>query len=136
MCNEYESNPTLTNCTFNDNSHYGLYNYADSNPTVTNCIMWSDAPDEIGGSGNPVVTFSDIQGGWPGEGNIDKKPRFVSGPLGDYYLSHKKAGQDKNSRCRNAGDGTAKELGLKKYTTRTDHKKDRKRVDMGYHYPR
>jgi len=36
----------------------------------------------------------------------------------------------------NAGDGTAKELGLKKYTTRTDHKKDRRRVDMGYHYPR
>ena len=136
----YESTPTLTNCTFSDNSADdgggGMYNYGDDSPTLANCILWGDTPNEIGGSANPVVTFSDVQGGWPGEGNIDKDPRFVTGPLGDFYLSQKRAGQDKNSPCVNKGDGTAKELSLKKYTTRTDHKKDRKRVDMGYHYPR
>jgi predicted outer membrane repeat protein len=131
--------PEIMNCLFTRNSADqggGLYNYA-STPTITNCILWGDTPDEIEyKQASPKVSFSDIQGGWPGLGNIDKKPRFVTGPLGDFYLSHKKAGQNKNSRCINAGDGKAKKLGLKKTTTRTDGQKDKKAVDMGYHYPR
>jgi len=129
----------ITNCTIaaNTANEGGGGISCSGTPPITNCILWGDTPDEIYvKGGNPVVTYCDIQGGWPGTHNIDADPRFVTGPLGDYYLSHKRAGQDKNSPCRNAGDGTAKELGLKKTTTRTDGKKDKRAVDMGYHYPR
>jgi len=134
------ANPNIFDCTITDNEADdggAVYCHKGSSPNIRDSILWGNSPDEIYvESGNPVVTYSDVQGGWPGEGNIDKKPRFVSGPLGDFYLSQKRAGQDKNSRCVNKGDGKAKELGLKKYTTRTDGKKDRRAVDMGYHYPR
>ncbi len=83
-----------------------------------------------------MVTYSDIQGGWCGDGNIDADPLFAVGSLGDYYLSHKQAGQDDDSPCIDGGNGRPEELGLKKTTTRTDGKKDKRRVDMGYHCPR
>lgn len=50
--------------------------YGDD-PVVTNCILWNNIPDEIAGPGMPTVTYSDVQGGWPGEGNIDADPLFV-----------------------------------------------------------
>jgi predicted outer membrane repeat protein len=47
-------------------------------PIIKNCILWGDAPDEIYDLGSTAtVTYSDVQGGWPGEGNIDADPMFV-----------------------------------------------------------
>jgi len=74
------SNPTLVNCTFSGNraSRRGgaIYNWGGE-PTLTNCILWRDMPDEIYVySGKPVVTYSNVRGGWPGEGNIDAEPLF------------------------------------------------------------
>jgi len=66
---------------------------------VTNCILWGDSPEEISG-GTPTVTYTDVQGGWPGTGNIDTDPLFVDPDNGNYRLS---AG----SRCIDAGDNTA-----------------------------
>jgi probable HAF family extracellular repeat protein len=76
------SNPTLFNCTFSENSAEtdggGIYTW-DNNPTLTNCILWGDTPDEIYvSSGTPVVTYSDVQGGFIGVGNINANPCFVS----------------------------------------------------------
>ncbi len=102
--------PTLMNCTISGNSAYyggGVYCSA-SNPTLTNCILWNDTPQEIHAlSGSPAVTYSDVEGGWTGTGNIDADPLFVdpNGPDGDpntwedndYHLSP-------NSPCINAGD--------------------------------
>ncbi|MCK4659257.1 MAG: hypothetical protein KAV82_07010, partial [Phycisphaerae bacterium] len=87
--NDLYSNPTVTNCTFSRNSadHRGggMYNY-DSNPTVTNCILWGNVPDEIHEiyDSEATVTYSDVQGGWLGEGNISVDPLFVDadGPDG------------------------------------------------------
>jgi len=46
-------------------------------------------------------------------------------------------GQNDDSPCLDAGKGRAKKYGLKKgFTTCTVCKKDKKAVDMGYHYPR
>lgn len=104
---------------------------------ISNCILWGNKPEQIGREfGKPVVVFSDIQGGWPGRRNIDNNPRFIAGPLGDYYLSHKKSGQEKNSPCVNAGLGKGKELFSRKFTTRTDGKRDKRAVDMGFHWGR
>ncbi|UCD76269.1 MAG: hypothetical protein JSV91_04960, partial [Phycisphaerales bacterium] len=73
--------------------------------------------------------------GWPGEGNIDADPLFVTGPLGEYYLSQTAAGQPAESPCLDAGSDTAENLGLDTLTTRTDQASDSGIVDMGYHYP-
>ncbi len=83
------SSPTVTNCTFSGNSAVrggGMANLS-SNPTVTNCILWGDSPEEIVASGTPIVTYSDVQGGWPGTGNIDADPFFVVPPNVDFRLS-------------------------------------------------
>jgi hypothetical protein len=44
-----------------------------------------------------VVSHCDIQGGWPGERNIDVDPRFVDADANDYRLSS-------DSHCINGGD--------------------------------
>jgi hypothetical protein len=72
-----------------------MYNCESSSMTVTNCILWSDVPQEI--YGGTIVTYSDVQGGWPGVGNIDSEPCFVNPDSNDYHLSP-------DSPCINAGD--------------------------------
>jgi parallel beta-helix repeat protein len=85
------SNPTLTNCTFGGNfaSQRGsaIFGY-NCNSILTNCILWGNTPSEIYvyGGGTAVVTYSDIQGGWPGAGNIDSNPLFANTNSDDYHL--------------------------------------------------
>jgi hypothetical protein len=82
ICNLSNSSPTLVNCTFNGNRAgdrgNGMNNSINSYPMVTNCIFW-DGGDEIYNTegSTTVITYSDVQGGWPGEGNIMADPRFV-----------------------------------------------------------
>jgi hypothetical protein len=85
MFNLY-SNPTLTNVTFSGNSVTsdggGMYNL-ESFPMLTNVIMWGDSATLNGpeiyndGSSTPVVTYSDIQFGYAGTGNINANPLFL-----------------------------------------------------------
>ena len=88
MYNYSSSSPTLTNCTFSGNSAKsrggGMANSASSSPAMRNCIIWSNtAPngsqiDQSGGTA--TVTYSDVQGGWSGTGNINADPLFVRNP--------------------------------------------------------
>ena len=74
--------------------------------------------------------------GWGGgTGNINADPLFVTGLLGNYYLSHITAGQAEDSPCIDSGSDTAENLELNNRTTRTDQVPDSGIVDMGYHYP-
>ena len=86
---EYSSSPTITNNTITNNSAHlfvgGLRCDSSSSPTITNTILWNNGPEEIYAS-SITVTYSDVQGGWPGEGNIDEDPMFVDPELGDYHL--------------------------------------------------
>jgi hypothetical protein len=114
MCND-ESSPTVTNCTFTENSADwgGGMGNGDSSPTVSNCILWADVPSEIYG-GTPTVRYSDVQGGWPGEGNINVDPCFADLNNDDFHLKSQAGRWDSNegrwtkdditSPCIDAGD--------------------------------
>ena len=58
----------------------------DYTSTVTNCIIWGnfcgdDPNDVLDTEGDyALITYSNIGGGWPGEGNIDADPLFVNAP--------------------------------------------------------
>jgi len=74
------SNPTLTHVTISGNTAGnwggGMF-LSSSNPTLTNSILWSNGSESISGYGTALITYSDIEGGWEGEGNIDADPLFV-----------------------------------------------------------
>jgi parallel beta-helix repeat protein len=97
------SSPMLTNCTISQNSATylggGVYcTSTSSKPVISNCILWADTPQEIYVySGTPVVTYSDVQGGWTGTGNLNTDPLFVDAAGGDYHLAG-------NSPCIDAGN--------------------------------
>jgi len=76
------SSVTITNCTIAGNSGTGVYSGVQ---TITNSIIYYNDPAQIFGT-LPTVTFSDVQGGWPGEGNIDADPCFADPCNGDYHL--------------------------------------------------
>ena len=88
MSNRRQSNPTVINCTFNGNTATvaggGIFN-GGGLTTVTNCVLWGDSPPEISTEGVAVVvvTYSNVQGGFPGAGNIDADPLFRDAPNGD-----------------------------------------------------
>jgi len=75
-----------------------------------------------------------LQEEFEGEGNFEADPLFVSGPLGDYYLSSVEAGQEADSPCIDAGSTSASIAGVSHLTTRTDGAFDTGVVDIGYHY--
>ena len=136
----YECNGTISNCTIAGNRALstgggteqggGLDHCAG---TIINCIIYFNNPDQLAFSSLP--TYSCIEGGGGGgTGNITADPLFVTGPRGDYYLSHIAAGQASDSPCIDAGSGTAASHGLDTFTTRTDEVTDSLIVDMGYHY--
>lgn len=79
----FQSSPTLRNVTFSGNTATnnggGIYNLQGS-PTLTNAILWGNTPDQIRGDLTSVI-YSDVQGGYPGTGNINADP--LLGPLAD-----------------------------------------------------
>jgi len=101
MCNTNHAEPTVTNCTFPgntaDENGGGTYNQLTSFAlTLTNCILWGNSAgyggnelynDVVDPIFNPTVVFCDIQGGYPGTGNIDADPSFVNAVAGDYHLT-------------------------------------------------
>ena len=77
---------TLRNCTFSGNrADEGSGLACDwcgaeeaSNIKITNCIFWDGGDEIFNGDGSKIdVTYSDVQGTWPGEGNINTDPCFA-----------------------------------------------------------
>ncbi|MBI5091798.1 MAG: hypothetical protein HZB26_05060 [Candidatus Hydrogenedentes bacterium] len=85
-----DASPVIVNSTFDRNvSDAGagaIINSHLATPTVTNCILWGSTPAEIynGADSSTTVTYSDIEGGHAGEGNVTpfREPRFMFGPSG------------------------------------------------------
>jgi hypothetical protein len=84
------SAPTFTNSTFTSNSVVGsnhgaaIYQSSAASPVLTNCILYGNTsidPTPIfinTGSASVNVTYSDVQGGASGTGNINVDPVFTN----------------------------------------------------------
>ena len=63
-----------------------------ASPRITNCIFWggstAGAPSEIenGSGAAPAVTYCNVQGGYPGAGNINANPLFQNASAGNFRL--------------------------------------------------
>jgi parallel beta-helix repeat protein len=126
-----DSTPVFTNCTFAanraENGNALSCDYTDyqqssepSNVRLANCILWDGGEEIWNNDGSTItITYSDVQGGWPGEGNIDSDPFFVDPGYwdpnntptdpnddfwvdGDYHLQS-------DSLCIDAGDNSVVE---------------------------
>ena len=62
---------------------------------IKNSILWDSNGEEIN-TDNLNIIYSNIQGGYQGEGNIDSDPLFVDPLLADFHLQE-------NSPCINKG---------------------------------
>ncbi len=72
----------IENCTFFRNKHaVHIRDQCESGPTLRNCILWGSTQANVviersDGFGVPQISFSDVEGGYPGRGNIDADPMF------------------------------------------------------------
>ncbi len=92
--NSYGSDLELVNCGFagNTSPHRGggIFNIGNQ-ASLKNCIVWgNDAPDGAGiwsaALAGTLASFSCIEGGYEGEGNIAEDPLFTNPAAGDYRL--------------------------------------------------
>jgi hypothetical protein len=110
--------PTVTNCTIVSNSQAGI---SGSGLTITNSIIYFNGINsdlvQMENSATATVTYSDVQGGWPGEGNIEVDPLFADPDNADYHLKSQSGRWDSGSQswviddftslCIDAGNPTA-----------------------------
>ncbi len=105
------SSPKITNCTISMNKKDGIRCVGRSNPIITNCILWENkhniSKPKWGESEQmfpePIVTYSDVENGYPGTGNIDTDPSFVDPRNGDFRLNA-------DSPCINKGSNSTPDL--------------------------
>jgi formylglycine-generating enzyme required for sulfatase activity len=97
----------LVNCTIANNGTpptiNALTQISPSTLAITNTIVaynQSASGIQIVGSSGLAVSYSNVQGGYPGTGNIDADPMFVDPANGDYHLLD-------GSPCNDTGDPTS-----------------------------
>jgi hypothetical protein len=101
----YNSNLNITNLTISNNYSTmgtgGGIACDNSNINFVNSILWNNSPQEIYiEAGSVTAIYSDIQGGWEGEGNINTNPLFCNAYSGDYTLAE-------DSPCVGTGENGA-----------------------------
>jgi len=77
-----DSNAVFVNCTIADNDSIepgAGFCLIGSNVILTNSILWGNTTGQIlmDHTSQPALSYCDVAGGWPGEGNIDADPLFV-----------------------------------------------------------
>ncbi|MBN1297374.1 hypothetical protein JXA80_11385 [bacterium] len=137
--------PLIRQCTIADNwSPTGSGLFSDGEAIGSNCIIWGNSSDSIMYINQiPDFTYSNIEGGFSGSGNINADPLFTEGLCGYYYLSDMEAGQSVTSPCKNAGSGPGStccismrygRVCMDTLTTRSDDILDSSTCDMGFHF--
>ena len=87
-----DSSPLITNCSVVDNNQRGI-SASSGSPEIVNCILWDNGDDLY----NCSASYSCIENGDVGVGNIYYMPYFVDAEGGDYHLRS-------YSPCIDAGD--------------------------------
>ncbi|MBD3232632.1 MAG: T9SS type A sorting domain-containing protein [candidate division Zixibacteria bacterium] len=108
----FNTNAPVENNVFVNNSaeDYGGAIYIDLSayPYITNSILYDNyapnGPEIYLDDSGITVSYSDIKGGWEGEGNIDSDPLFRDPDNGDYHLMFTYCGDAYSSPCIDAGD--------------------------------
>jgi hypothetical protein len=90
---------------------FGIAAYAGARPDIVNCILWNNRDGDLFGC---QATYSCIQEGLEGQGNLHQDPLFADAESGDYHLRSEKgryvsayglwAFDDRTSPCIDAGD--------------------------------
>ena len=104
---EYNCNALITNCTLRGNYVTGETAAAPmgggiyvgiAGAQITNCVVWGNAPEQIYDTNDEAeVTFCAVEGGFPGEGNLDEDPVFAL--EGDAHITS-------DSPCVDAGNNS------------------------------
>lgn len=89
------SNTLIRNNSIVNNAIYGIYVESGNGPLTSNCIIW-DSNDDLSGCS---ATYSCIQDGDNGTGNISTDPNFIDSNNNDYHLYY-----TDSSPCIDAGD--------------------------------
>jgi len=88
ICTEGWGAPEIKNCTIVNNSPGGIFTASGDGVDMINTIVWGNDIYQIQTDKSvPVVSFCNVQGGYPGEGNMNADPCFFapsSGPGPDY----------------------------------------------------
>lgn len=78
--------PLIANSTISKNTLFGI-SVSSGSPRIINSILWGNTSGGLSG-GTPAVLYSDVQGGFAGEGNINADPLFIDFANGDYRLEN------------------------------------------------
>jgi len=103
IMNDSASTPFIVSCTIADNTALqggGVFSSSMPNSTarIVNCAIWFNNDDAVAGAA--IVSYSNIQNGHSGEGNINLAPEWVDLNGADFRLMS-------TSPCIDAGDSTA-----------------------------
>ena len=75
------SRSDLINCTLSgnaaDSEGGAIYISTLCYSTLTNCILWGNTSPPLVAYSDVTLTYSDVQGGWTGAGNLDEDPLFI-----------------------------------------------------------
>ncbi len=106
LCDESGA-PEVWNCTIVNNFPGGLLTNSWDRMTVVNTILWGNGRYQIQTDESaPTIAFCDVQGGYPGEGNIDMDPCFLDPTEGagdEYDGGSANWALQSSSPCINAG---------------------------------
>ena len=97
----------IVNSTISDNTAAaggGLYAEPDRTVRIVNTILYGNTSSPVFNL-NTCIGYSDIEGGFAGEGNIDFDPSFVDAPNGNYDLNS-------DSPCIDTGTSDASTCGI------------------------
>ena len=104
------SSPEIINNSISGNSSdvtSGIYAIHYSNPRIINIIIWGNAVSAYGqlyiANGLGSVTYSCIQYGYSGEGNLDNDPLFRDPENGDFHLMSTACGDTDDSPSIDSG---------------------------------
>jgi hypothetical protein len=83
ICSDWWGAPEIRNCTIVNNVPGGIFTTSWEEMNVTNTIIWGNEQYQIETQeSTPVVSFSDVQGGYRGDGNMDADPCFFAPSAG------------------------------------------------------